>query len=81
MQDLAKLNTLYTLYSLRTLYALNTLYQAGPNYEHLKVSNTLKFHVSHIRRYLWDARGGCVCVCCVLVLLNSCIEDKNVFPT
>ena len=39
------------------LEGLRLMCQSGPSLEHLKVSNTLKGHVTQIRRYLWDARG------------------------
>jgi hypothetical protein len=39
------------------LEGLRILCQEGPKYHHIKVSNFLKSHVMHIRRYLWDARG------------------------
>lgn len=39
------------------LEGLRILTQAQPAYHHLLLSNKLKFQLTQIRRYIWDARG------------------------
>ncbi len=39
------------------LEGLRLLVQGGPTTQHLKISNKLKFQVTQLRRYIWDARG------------------------
>lgn len=39
------------------LEGLRILTVARPSLEHIKISNQLKFQMTQIRRYIWDARG------------------------